>query len=377
MGNYDCCNWEQGPKYWNQTCCTWIGLYQDPSADETYDPEASFDLWRSDSCSSTYRKWSSDEPNQYMGWEEDCAMYGAWGYMSWNDYGCSNKLRCLCEFTVDNATEVAAPPPAPSPVDCDAVDWKSECDPVTCIDYLWCTHALEDEVCKTIGAQCYPCQKYMHCLEGESESVVHGDPMFKHNGTSMHFWIKEGELTPLLSWTAPGREANKMKLSGVTYSRENSGNQWFEQLVVSKDGKDLVDVKVDRVGGKMNVELAGVPVEHVGDLSWRGGVTVTSSKRHGRDYLHLQAGGLQIDMDSYKAQKFKDETTQKKFQHLNLKFTRGIPNIIKPSGILAELHGATKMSDATKAMLKPGISKHYKREKEEEMKPEEPKAWSP
>ena len=46
-----------------------------------------------------------------------------------------------------------------------------------------------------------------------------GDPMFKINGTGRHFWIKEGEDTPLLA-------VGDIVLSGSTFSRKDTGHQW-------------------------------------------------------------------------------------------------------------------------------------------------------
>ena len=46
--------------------------------------------------------------------------------------------------------------------------------------------------------------------------TVHGDPMFKVNGKGVHFWLKAGELTPLLTSSA-------ITLSGRTFDREDTG----------------------------------------------------------------------------------------------------------------------------------------------------------
>ena len=43
--------------------------------------------------------------------------------------------------------------------------------------------------------------------------------MFKINGTGRHFWIKEGEDTPLLA-------VGDIVLSGSTFSRKDTGHQW-------------------------------------------------------------------------------------------------------------------------------------------------------
>ena len=65
------------------------------------------------------------------------------------------------------------------------------------------------------------------CPEGcdpVSTVTVHGDPMFKVNGTGTHFWIKAGTLTPLLTW--PLDDESVATLSGRTIDNAATGNQW-------------------------------------------------------------------------------------------------------------------------------------------------------
>ena len=45
-----------------------------------------------DGSDSTFRKWSSGEPNNHHGGIEDCAHI--WGTQAWNDYICANPLTC-------------------------------------------------------------------------------------------------------------------------------------------------------------------------------------------------------------------------------------------------------------------------------------------
>ena len=33
--------------------------------------------------------------------------------------------------------------------------------------------------------------------------IAHADPMMKVNGSSQHFWLTEGVMTPLFEWTSP------------------------------------------------------------------------------------------------------------------------------------------------------------------------------
>ena len=51
--------------------------------------------------------------------------------------------------------------------------------------------------------------------------------MFKANGTSTHFWLKEGELTPLI-------QSGDVIISGRTFNRKDTGHQWCAVLVARK-----------------------------------------------------------------------------------------------------------------------------------------------
>ena len=89
-----CCNWIAN----DFSCCTWVGLYQHPTADQGGAGSAHAGWsWRSPSCTSSFRPWNEGEPNQYGGTEEDCAMLGAWGSRQLNDIQCYNSYQCLCE----------------------------------------------------------------------------------------------------------------------------------------------------------------------------------------------------------------------------------------------------------------------------------------
>jgi hypothetical protein len=62
--------------------------------------------------------------------------------------------------------------------------------------------------------------------------VVHGDPMFKVNGTGSHFWMLPNVLTPLLTWTSPA--GKDMVLSGITFETPDAANQWCAWLVARR-----------------------------------------------------------------------------------------------------------------------------------------------
>ena len=89
------------------------------------------------------------------------------------------------------------------------------------------------------------------CLLQPTPSV-HGDPMFKVNGTGTHFWIKAGKLTPLLSWMSGGAT---MELSGRTFNNAETGNQWFDELLISTDGSPALRVTI--VSGDTKIKFDG------------------------------------------------------------------------------------------------------------------------
>ena len=68
------------------------------------------------------------------------------------------------------------------------------------------------------------------------------------NGTGTHFWLKEGALTPLLTF-------GDVTLSGKTFNSPDTGNQWFNQFVVSTKGNAVLEVAT--VNGKTQVMLNG------------------------------------------------------------------------------------------------------------------------
>merc|ERR1719327_776652 len=88
--------------------------------------------------------------------------------------------------------------------------------------------------------------------------IVHGDPMFKYKGIGQHFWIKEGELTPLLEWKSA---SSTMKLLGKTYVRAVDKKQWFDQFVITQDGETVLDAALVKYGpNTMRVLLDGQPL---------------------------------------------------------------------------------------------------------------------
>jgi hypothetical protein len=170
---------------------------------------------------------------------------------------------------------------------------------------------------------------------GSSSASVHGDPMFKVNGTGTHFWLKEGNLTPLL-------ESGDVTLSGKTFNRPDTGHQWFDEFVVSNKGKAVLDVAT--VEGQTQVKLNGKVVSS-GKLN-ADGVEVEFDT----EGIKAKAGALAVTIYSSQATKFASDTDKAKYEHLNINFASGIPTDAK--GIFAELAGVQEMSEATTALLK-------------------------
>ena len=101
---------------------------------------------------------------------------------------------------------------------------------------------------------------YVKPPEAPTPIAIHGDPMVKYNGTGTHFWIPAGKLSPLLTWkSATGRT---LELRGRTFERKETGNQWFEQLVVKRDGDVVLDVRVNHnaLGAMHALRRAARPV---------------------------------------------------------------------------------------------------------------------
>ena len=117
---YECCNWTPGTK--DTSCCAWLGLRQDPDADDGWsgDGAAGWDAGCAAADRYGYDGWAAGEPNQFLGLEEDCAAFGVWGSMRWYDAPCGQSFRCLCEVELAGAAAgaagaAAAPTAAPTP----------------------------------------------------------------------------------------------------------------------------------------------------------------------------------------------------------------------------------------------------------------------
>ena len=175
---------------------------------------------------------------------------------------------------------------------------------------------------------------------------IHGDPMFKSNGTGTHFWVKEGTLTPLLTWhSAKGK---KLELSGRTITHHKSDYQWFKQLVLTQDGEAVVDMVAHDPGAKRSNALEGDPFKVTrgeAQLEPSSLVKITTKM------VEVEINGLRFVVQPSEARKFTTVQERQHYEHLNLHFDRGIPGGLGAAGILAELAGIQPISATTQSML--------------------------
>ena len=187
---------------------------------------------------------------------------------------------------------------------------------------------------------------------------VHGDPMFKLNGEKMahHFWVKEGSLTPLLSW---GTDQNRtMLLSGRTFSRLETGNQWFKQLVLSQDDEVVLDMVARdprEAPDKMAFAAKHTSIDEVNRMKVTRGASrlASGSMEISKDLVQIDAGGIHFTVRPSDAAKFDTLHEQLQYEHLNVRFDSGIPANVHAKGVFAQFAGAEPMTEETKALLVP------------------------
>ena len=186
------------------------------------------------------------------------------------------------------------------------------------------------------------------------------------NGTGTHFWLKEGNLTPLLL-------SGDVTLSGKTFNRPDTGHQWFDEFVVSNKGKAVLDVATvegqtqAKLNGKVvsSGKVRGPPASPLAPLfrphfplSPLAAASFCASQLNAdgvevefdTEGIKAKAGALAVTIYSSQATKFASGTDKAKYEHLNINFASGIPTDAK--GIFAELAGVQEMSEATTALLK-------------------------
>ena len=194
---------------------------------------------------------------------------------------------------------------------------------------------------------------------------VHGDPMFKLNGEKQahHFWVKEGSLTPLLSWQT--QENRTMTLSGLTFSRIETGNQWFKQLVLSQDKQVVLDMVARdprEAPDKKALAAKHTSIDEVNRMKVSRGTEqlAAGSMEISKDMVQVEAGGIHFTVQPSDAAKFDTLHEQLQYEHLNVRFDAGIPANVHAKGIFAQLAGAEPMGEDTMALLVPPeqVGKH-------------------
>ena len=184
-------------------------------------------------------------------------------------------------------------------------------------------------------------------------TVVHGDPMFKVNGTGTHFWLREGQLTPLLTWGGDG-DSEKVLL-GKTFSHPDAqiNAQWFGEFAIMCKGKTVVEItSVER--SAMNISFDGKHVRAAkstvkAEYNSPTGVRLELTATENGEQASVEAGDMRVRIFASGAAKFARKAEQSKYSHLNLNFEFLPP---KGKGIFAELSGLRPMSAATQALLK-------------------------
>ena len=177
--------------------------------------------------------------------------------------------------------------------------------------------------------------------------AVHGDPMFKHNGTGTHFWIKEDVLTPLLLW----RTADwlVMELSARTFNRPETGNQWIRQVVVAQNGTTVLDVSATTDERQISVKR---PARAGKDVHIQVGKD---------DTIDVEANGVRFVLKPAQATKFYGHETRHKYEHLDMQFPEGI-SAVPSQRAFAQLAGVQPMLAATKELLvEPRLEKRQRR----------------
>ena len=202
-------------------------------------------------------------------------------------------------------------------------------------------------------------------------------PVVQTKGQIKPFWLPEGNLTQLIKWKSMKAgwfegehyKWSMVRLMGKTVSHPTSGNQWFDQLVVSVNGEPALDVA--RVDGSTQIKVGG---REVPGNQWSvNGVEImvvepeTESKRKQRDRsrknradadgshtvgksLVVKAAGVEMRIFASAAPEHMEGAERAKYTHLNVVFEGGLPE--KGFGLFAELAGTQRMSNSTLALLK-------------------------
>ena len=131
-------------------------------------------------------------------------------------------------------------------------------------------------------------------------SAVSQQPL---NASAAHFSVNEGQLMPLLSWTAHDNGRVPYLLSGRSFSYDRADNHWFNRLAITRKGDTVLDINVE--DGTMHSLVEGKQMYHtwkVGERPkrLRPGLTVAAyalpddvDVKKGR-MVHVDAGGIKL-----------------------------------------------------------------------------------
>ena len=202
-------------------------------------------------------------------------------------------------------------------------------------------------------------------------------PVIQKKGQVQPFWLPEGTMTQLLKWKSNKKCVFKgehyawsmVRLSGKTVSHPTSGNQWFDQLVVSVNGEPALDVsRVDsatviKIGGREvpgkqwsvnGVEILVLESESEGKRkqdrrnSRKSPAEVDGSHKVGKTIV-VKAAGAEMHIFASAAPEHLEGADRAKYTHLNVIFEGGLPK--HGLGIFAELAGTQRMTNTTRALL--------------------------
>ena len=210
-------------------------------------------------------------------------------------------------------------------------------------------------------------------------------PVIKRRGQIEPFWLPEGTLTQLLKWKSKKKCVFKgkhyswsmVRLLGKTMSQPTSGNQWFDQFVVTVNGEPALEVsRVDgatvvKIGGREapgkqwsvnGVEIMVLESESEGKRLLRKQRNREPNRSRksaaGGEYSHkigktivAKAAGAEMHIFASADPDHLEGADRAKYTHLNVVFEGGLPK--HGFGLFAELAGIQRMTNATRALLVP------------------------
>ena len=192
--------------------------------------------------------------------------------------------------------------------------------------------------------------------------IIHGDPIFKHNGVGLKFTMPIAKVVDLLAWH--GAAGEKAVLRGTAFERAATGDSWFDSLALTVGGKEVFNVSIAKVARgtlRMMVEGKELNPSDVDRFTSADGRTKLASAmlfgsrykighKSGQMLSFKTVGDAAMTIFTAKAAKYKDsEEEQFRYRHLNVKLDSGVP--LGATGVFAELSGASPLKASTKRML--------------------------